>query len=135
MNVEIYLIKRHFKLQDRIGSHKTRKNKKTTIYVRCNIITMIIVIRCIYAQQYVSDTIFTIDKIILWQEFRQDVRYTVNRIADVMMILVHNNMTHKQHNFVAFLPHYLLCLYTVNNTRNNESTTTISARTHFVLFI
>ena len=27
MNVEIYLIKRHFKLQDRIGSHKTRKNK------------------------------------------------------------------------------------------------------------
>ena len=28
MNVEIYLIKRHFKLQDRIGSHKTRKNKK-----------------------------------------------------------------------------------------------------------
>ena len=29
MNVEIYLIKRHFKLQeDTIGSHKTRKNKK-----------------------------------------------------------------------------------------------------------
>ena len=28
MNVETYLIKRHFKLQDRIGSHKTRKNKK-----------------------------------------------------------------------------------------------------------
>ena len=28
MNVEIYLIKRHFKLQDRIGSHKTRRNKK-----------------------------------------------------------------------------------------------------------
>lgn len=141
-----YLIKRDFKLQDRIGSQKTRKNKK--LQPTCGVILSqwlslynVYVFNCVFRIPYL-----TFDIIILQYKFCQDARYTVNRIADVMMISVHNNMTHKQHNFVAFLPHYLLCLYTVNNTRNNPSTTTrmttttiilwaARTQTHFVLFI